>query len=128
LTVFDVMLPGIKKFLGVINEQEFEKLDRFLNITSTHHVDVMIEMRHGLELATQPNNPYYHPHGIVGLLTDPRLAQAFKNRITALVNRRNTINQRLYRDDLTILGWMLITEPISAPGNYPAGLPTVTIA
>lgn len=82
----------------------------------------------GIDIAIQLNNPYYNPHGIEGLITDPRLADAFHNRIEHLVTRRNSVNQRLYRDDPTILGWNIIDEPISAPFNYPGGAPDVSAA
>ncbi len=128
LTVLDIMLPQFEKQLGVYDESELAKLDSFLNTASTHNMYVMIEFIHGLDIGTQPDNPYYHPHGIEGLITDPQLAQAFNHRIEALVNRRNTLNQRIYRDDPTILGWILVNEPISAPWNYPGGAPNVTAA
>ena len=56
-------------------------MDSFLNTASTHNMYVMIEFIHGLDIGTQPDNPYYHPHGIEGLMTDPNLAQAFNHRI-----------------------------------------------
>ena len=32
----------------------------------------------------------------------------------------------IYRDDPTILAWILVTEPISAPFNYPVRPPDIT--
>lgn len=43
--------------------------------------------------------------------TDPGTKQLFKDHIDAMVNRRNTINNRLYKDDPTIFAWDLMNEP-----------------
>ena len=43
--------------------------------------------------------------------TDPDVKKLFKNHIDAMVNRRNTINNRLYKDDPTIFAWDLMNEP-----------------
>ena len=43
--------------------------------------------------------------------TDPGAKQLFKDHMDAMVNRRNTINNRLYKDDPTIFAWDLMNEP-----------------
>lgn len=43
--------------------------------------------------------------------TDPDVKKLFKNHIDTMVNRRNTINNRLYKDDPTIFAWDLMNEP-----------------
>ena len=43
--------------------------------------------------------------------TEPSIAQAFKDWIAHLVNRKNTISGTLYRDDPTIFAWELANEP-----------------
>ncbi|HEY8946691.1 MAG TPA: cellulase family glycosylhydrolase [Polyangiaceae bacterium] len=43
--------------------------------------------------------------------TDPEIKQAYKNWVAHIVNRRNTVNGRLYRDDPTIFAWELANEP-----------------
>lgn len=43
--------------------------------------------------------------------TDPDVKSLFKNHIDTMVNRRNTINNRLYKDDPTIFAWDLMNEP-----------------
>lgn len=43
--------------------------------------------------------------------TDPGAKQLFKDHIDAMVNRRNTINNRLYKDDPNIFAWDLMNEP-----------------
>lgn len=43
--------------------------------------------------------------------TDSGCRQYVKNFITKVVNRKNTINGRLYREDPTIFSWNLLNEP-----------------
>jgi mannan endo-1,4-beta-mannosidase len=43
--------------------------------------------------------------------TNPSIAGAFKDWIAHLVNRTNTVNGTLYKDDPTIFGWELANEP-----------------
>ena len=43
--------------------------------------------------------------------TDPDVKQLFKNHIDVMVNRRNTINNRLYKEDPAIFAWDLMNEP-----------------
>ena len=43
--------------------------------------------------------------------TDPDVKPLFKNHIDVMVNRRNTINNRLYKDDPAIFAWDLMNEP-----------------
>lgn len=127
ITVLHLMPPQFEQELGVYKEDELVRLDHFLVTASKHGVYVMPAFIHGYSIAVQPEDPYYHPAGIEGLIADERLAQAFRNRIEVLVNRRNTINERLYREDPTILAWIVIEEPVSAPWNYPERPPQVTV-
>lgn len=43
--------------------------------------------------------------------TDARCKQAYKHWVEQIVNRRNTITGRLYRDEPAILAWELANEP-----------------
>jgi len=52
--------------------------------------------------------------------TAPEVRAAYKSYIAHLVNRRNTVNGRLYRDDPTIFSWELANEP-RCKGTGPAG-------
>jgi mannan endo-1,4-beta-mannosidase len=51
--------------------------------------------------------------------TEPEVKQAFKNWISHLVTRKNTVNGKLYRDDPTIFSWELGNEP-RCKGTGPA--------
>lgn len=41
----------------------------------------------------------------------PRAQELFREHITYVLSRRNTINGRIYRDDPTIMAWQLANEP-----------------
>jgi len=43
--------------------------------------------------------------------TAPEVRAAYKSYVAAIVNRRNSINGKLYRDDPTIFSWELANEP-----------------
>ncbi len=127
ITVLFAMPPEFEKQLGVYNETELVKLDHFLDSAGRAGIYVMPSFIQAYYDTLQPDWPYYHPRSIEGLIKEPALRQAFKNRIAALVNRRNTINGRLYREDPTLMGWILCIEPVSGPMNYPNGLPQVSL-
>jgi mannan endo-1,4-beta-mannosidase len=46
--------------------------------------------------------------------------QAYKNWISHLLNRENTYNGLLYKNDPTIFGWELANEPRCAGSNFGA--------
>ena len=127
ISVFHLMLPGIEPQLGIFQESELQKLDIFLQYASKYGVYVMISFIHAYAIVLQPNDPYYHPGGIEGLIKNKELKDAFKKRIERIVTRENTVNGKLYKCDSTIMGWILVDEPISAPWNYPISPPNVTI-
>jgi mannan endo-1,4-beta-mannosidase len=43
--------------------------------------------------------------------TDAGAAQVYKDHVKFIVNRKNSINGRIYKEDPTILAWNLINEP-----------------
>ncbi len=43
--------------------------------------------------------------------TDENCKKMYKNHVKTIIERRNMVNGRLYKDDPTILGWSLINEP-----------------
>lgn len=130
MTVMHIMLPLFEGPLGQYDEVKLQKLDHFLDSAYKANVYVMpsfIQAYSETLIAGNTEYPYYHPRSIEGIIKDPALRQAFKNRIAALVNRTNTINNRPYKNDPTILAWIICDEPISAPFNYPNGVPQVTL-
>ena len=132
ITVFHVMLPLIEPKLGQFDETALSHLDQLLDMASRNHVYLMISFIHAYAISlpwARQNDPYYSPNGIDGLINNPALAQAFKNRIKFLIGRTNSVNGKVYRDDPTILSWIVTEEPISPPFNYASGqAPQVTVA
>lgn len=126
LTVFHIMIPDLEQPLGTYSESELRKLDHFVDSAFNNGVYVIPSFIQGVVIATQTGDPYYNPGGLEGLITTPRLKDAFKSRINTLLSRRNTISGKLYKDDPAILGWIIIEEPLSAPQNYPVRPPNVT--
>jgi hypothetical protein len=131
MTVMHLMMPQFENGLGNYDEAELRKLDHFLDSAYNNNVYVMPSFIQAYSETRRPGNtlyPYYHDRSIEGIIKDPVLRQAFKNRIAHLVNRQNTVNGRFYREDPVILAWVLCDEPVSAPFNYgPGGLPQVTL-
>jgi len=128
ISVFHLMLPPFENPLGIYNEAELIKLDHFLDSAAKNNAYVMISFIHAYGITLNQNDPYYHPAGIEGIMNDEILAKAFKNRIKFIINRRNAINGKLYKDDPTILAWIICDEPLSAPFNYSGRPPEVTVS
>lgn len=129
ISVLQVWLPDPENELGVWDEGEDPRsFDYFLELASTHGIYVMIVLMDGMGITKWQDSPYYNPLGIEGLIKDERLRNAYKQQLEHVVMRRNTVNGRVYRDDPTILAWILINEPISAPFNYPGRPPDITAA
>lgn len=127
INVLHLMLPSFEQPLGVYLESELVRLDFFMDTAARHGLYVMPAIVHGFGIAIQPDQAYYNPFGIEGLITDERLARAFKIHLETLISRRNTVNGRIYRDDPTIFGWIVIEEPLANPIYYPVHPPSVTL-
>ena len=112
--------------MGVFDEAELAKLDYFIDIAAKQGIYVIFPFIHGF-MITQPSVPYYHPRGVEGLIKDQQLNQAFKHHIEVLLNRKNTINGKLYREDPTILGWEIIEDPIPNPADYHGEVARITV-
>jgi hypothetical protein len=125
ISVFHLMPPGYGCYPETCLEEFLSRLDIFLDIASKHGIYIMLPFVNGWGLSMQPEAAYYNPLGTEGLMTDEALEQAFKNRIKFIINRQNTINGRNYRDDPTIMAWLIIEEPFyfnryQDPTNPPA--------
>ncbi len=93
------------------DESSLRQLDVFLDRASAHGVYVIVTFVQGFGLSLDKTSPLYTPRGIEGLIHDQKLKAAYKNLLTRVVTRKNTMNGRMYRDDPTIMAWDLITEP-----------------
>jgi hypothetical protein len=129
ISVLHVMSPQYESELGVFREDQLQRLDFFLATASKYGVYIAFNFLHGLLISKpESDDPYYHPRGVEGLIIDEQLNQAFKHHIEVLLTRTNTVNGVVYREDPTILGWIVIEDPIQNPINMPSGeLPRITI-
>ncbi|MFZ5909340.1 MAG: hypothetical protein ACOYYU_04930 [Chloroflexota bacterium] len=125
-TVLHVMPPIIDLEFGKYNEAEFQKLDFFLDQAGKQGLRVMIPFIHGLGMTQPGYGAFYHPFGIQALVKDPAFKDGFLLHMQAMVERVNSVNGKVYAQDPTIMGWLIIEEPISGPQNYPQGPPDVT--
>ena len=129
ISVFHLQSLVYERRVGDFREKELRKLDYFLDTAAKNGVYVIFPFVHGFQISMPDfDEAYYHPRGVEGLIKDEKLNQAFKHHIEVLLNRKNTVNGKLYREDPTIFGWEVIEDPIQNPINIPSGeLPHVTI-
>lgn len=125
ISVLHLMPPGYNCYPETCLEEYLQRLDYFLDIASKHGVYVMYPFVNGWSLSLDPGAAYYNPLGTQGLMEKEELEQAFKQRIEFTINRQNTVNGRMYRDDPTIMAWLIIEEPFFNVALYP-NPPTVT--
>ena len=120
------MPPIVDAQFGVYKETEFRKLDSFLNQASRLGIRVLIQFIHNIAMTQPGYGPFYSPYGIETLIRDQSFKDAFILHMQAMANRVNSINGLRYSEDPTILGWVIIMEPISGAHNYPVRPPNVT--
>jgi hypothetical protein len=126
ISVLHVMFPDYEYPLGTFHESELVKLDHFMDTAYQNGIYVMGSFVHGYGITYGTSQPFYDPYGVGGLIDRPEYRSGFKTHMEQVVSRVNTINGRKYSEDPTILAWMLIEEILSAPWNYPNGLPDIT--
>ncbi|KAL3133319.1 hypothetical protein ABBQ38_007197 [Trebouxia sp. C0009 RCD-2024] len=97
---------------GVYNEEAFRALDQIIEDASRSGVKLILAFTDNWHLqdglfqyvawanSTQTGD----------FFTDPAVIQLFKNHITNVVNRTNTLNSRQYKDEPAIFAWDLINE------------------
>ncbi len=114
---------SIESPIGVFSEDDFAELDFLLDTAARNGLYVMPVLMDGYGLAEQTEFAYHNPAGFAGLILDPRLSDAYRERIRTFVLRRNSINGKLYRDDPTIFGWDIMAEPSGHPTSPVLTLP-----
>nr|QOL01199.1 putative extracellular protein TR9_011a [Trebouxia lynnae] len=98
---------------GKYSEHAFQALDYILDEASKYGVRLLLTLVNNWDNADSKTQ-YIQWAGAEGhdvFFTDPEVKQLYKDHIDTMVNRRNTINNRLYRDDPTIFAWDLMNEP-----------------
>jgi hypothetical protein len=111
LSVLTLMLPYAPNY-G--DESSLRQLDVFLDRASAHGIYVIVTFLQGVGMSLLDKaDPFYSPDGVGSLIRDQSLKTAYKDLLTRVIIRENTVNGKLYRDDPTIMAWDLITEPIN---------------
>ena len=99
----------------VINNEALKRLDQVLYYADMYNIKLIMvpvnfEQSFGgfqwwvdnFEGKGKPKEHFY---------SNPTVQNAYKEYLTALVNRKNTKNQRIYKDDPTIMSWDTANEP-----------------
>ncbi|KAG0173697.1 hypothetical protein DFQ28_003542 [Apophysomyces sp. BC1034] len=132
------MRPSLMPLPGKYNEAIFVGLDYLLDCAARHNMTVIMTLSNfwhwsggfsqyvawvdGNQSIPYPNDP--HPPGAFDkyaarFYNDSKVRdqanQLYKNHITEVQSRRNTLNGRVYREDPTIMAWQIANEPQSAP-------------
>ncbi|KAK9861966.1 hypothetical protein WJX84_012076 [Apatococcus fuscideae] len=102
---------------GEYNEKAFKALDYILDEASKLGIRVIMTL--GDNWVGADSKPIYSSWSISAeesedpdaFFSDPKCRQDYKNHIKKMVNRKNTRNKRLYKDDPTIFAWDLMNEP-----------------
>ena len=97
---------------GVYNEVAFQGLDKIINDASEAGIKLILpftdnwHFQDGLFQYVEWGNSM----ATGDFFTDPAIIQLYKNHVTAIVNRTNTLNGRQYKDEPAIFAWDLINE------------------
>ncbi|MFA5804267.1 MAG: cellulase family glycosylhydrolase [Melioribacteraceae bacterium] len=75
--------------------------DRILDIASKYGVYLLLTLTDCVASTNSPYRDFANEQSITN----------YKNRISQIILRKNTINGKIYRDDTTILGWDIANEP-----------------
>lgn len=121
LSVFHPDDKGVPVYLTArrtYNEEAFRCLDRLLALCPEYDVRVILPF-----IASQSFNTirgvdeFAQLAGKPGIAfwTDAEVKADFKHFLTFLLNRRNTVSGRIYKDDPAILAWQLGNEFTSYP-------------
>ena len=104
------ILPSIHT--GVYNEVAFQGLDKIINDAGEAGVKLILALtdnwhfQDGLFQYVEWGNSM----ATGDFFTDPAIIQIYKNHLTAVTSRVNTLNGRMYKDDPAIFAWDLINE------------------
>lgn len=95
---------------GVYNEATFQGLDYMIDQARVHGVKLILAFTSNWT-PTGGIPEYVKWAGLTentAFFTSPEVKNMYKEFVTAIVNRVNTINGRVYRDDPTIMAWNLL--------------------
>lgn len=113
--------------IGTYHEASFEFVDRMMPLLIGDPADPFDDVRliialfnhlQGTSSGDVDERLYFGTYGEVGFYTNPNARQAFKNRISHVLNHRNPyLDNRAWKDLDLIVGW----EPMNEPGIHTVG-------
>lgn len=97
---------------GVYNEQALVALDRLLDAFGQRGLKLILTFADNWK-EVDSRAAYARWAGLDrgSFYTDETIRTWYKNHISTIVNRENTVNQVVYKDDPTIFAWNLMNEP-----------------
>lgn len=110
----------INKKVPVISTERLVSLDRLLAEAGKQNMKVILTLTNnwanggGMDQYNIWFKSRYHDD----FYTNPEIIAAFKRYIDSLLDRRNTITGKLYREDPAILSWQLANEPFCFTDSY----------
>ncbi|BDA49901.1 Mannan endo-1,4-beta-mannosidase 1 [Coccomyxa sp. Obi] len=105
---------------GQYNEQVFKSVDFILDQMSQNGIRVIVAL---IDYWKDTDGVQQYATWCAGgdkdsFYTNSYCQQLYKNHISTMVNRRNTYNGRIYKDDPTIFAWDILNEPRQTQGDY----------
>jgi len=121
---FDDRPNGLQVLPGVFDEETFRALDYVLDSSARHGIHVILALVNywpdygGMESYVKwcTHSTSIANHTVSEFYVNTKCRQMYKNTMQTIMNRKNTINGRVYNQDPTILGWDLANEPRN-PGD-----------
>ncbi len=105
--------------IGTYNEAAFKQLDYLIAACVENKIYCLIALRDYIWSPWPPSS--YDPYWFIGagpgvtnkdaILTNPAAIADYKNFISYVLNRTNTVTGTVYKNDKNIMAWELINEP-----------------
>lgn len=112
---FQYLDPATQAIVVHDGPNGLERLDRAIAKAGERDMRLILTLtNHWKDFGGMPQYVQWfgHPPDQKNLFyTDPRCKQTYKRWVEHIVNRRNTITGKLYRDEPAILAWELANEP-----------------
>jgi mannan endo-1,4-beta-mannosidase len=118
ITVIRMFAAGVNEDLplqiedGEYNQEALVALDETLDLAAKYGVMVTLVLARIWEGPDALSNYASWTGTPIGnFFSDDEAIEAFKEHMTFMANRVNTVNEKVYRNDATIFSWNLMNEP-----------------
>jgi len=117
---FQLIGRNFEPQIGNYNEAAFKQMDYLLAAASNNNIYVLICLRDYLWSPWPPDayDPYWYLGGGTkenpnkdAILANEEVKTAYKNFISHVLNRINTVTEIQYKNDPHVFGWEIINEP-----------------